>query len=171
MNDFKTLKLDASFRPVEVIDAIEGLVLCLVGKAAAVETYADEVINTVTEKFELPAVIALKKIVKFRFTTVACKRQNVIWRDDNQCQYCAKFFPTDKLTIDHVLPSSRGGKNTWLNLVTACKKCNQKKGDKTPKEAGMKLICKPYRPKTNILRTVKKSQISPIWNDYLWGVS
>ena len=170
MNDFKTLKLDASFRPVEVIDAIEALVLCLVGKAAAVETYS-EVINTVTEKFELPAVIALKRIVKFHFTTVACKRSNVIWRDDNQCQYCAKYFPTDKLTIDHIMPSSRGGGDTWLNLATACKKCNQKKGNKTPEEAGMLLIRPPFRPKTNILRAVKKNQINPIWKDYLWGVS
>lgn len=170
MNDFKTLKLDASFRPVEVIDAIEALVLCLIGKAAAVETYT-EVINTVSEKFELPSVIALKRIVKFHFTTVACKRANVIWRDENQCQYCAKYFPTDKLTIDHIMPSSRGGGDTWLNLATACKKCNQKKGNKTPEEAGMALIRPPFRPKTNILRAVKKSQINPIWKDYLWGVS
>tara|TARA_B100001094_G_C17933871_1_gene672102 strand:+ start:277 stop:789 length:513 start_codon:yes stop_codon:yes gene_type:complete len=170
MNDFKTLKLDASFRPVEVIDALEALVLCLVGKAAAVETYT-EVINTVTEKFELPSVIALKRIVKFHFTTVSCKRVNVIWRDENQCQYCAKFFSTDKLTIDHILPSSRGGRDTWLNLATACKKCNQKKGDKTPEEAGMRLIRTPFRPKTNVLRAVKKSQINPVWKDYLWTVS
>ena len=170
MNDFKTLKLDASFRPVEVIDAIEALVLCLIGKAAAVETYT-EVINTVSEKFELPSVIALKRIVKFHFTTVACKRANVIWRDENQCQYCANYFPTDKLTIDHIMPSSRGGGDTWLNLATACKKCNQKKGNKTPEEAGMALIRPPFRPKTNILRAVKKSQINPIWKDYLWGVS
>lgn len=171
MQNFKTLKLDASFRPVEVIDAIEGLVLCLIGKAAAVETYAEEVINTVTEKFELPSVIALKKVVKFRFTTVSCKRANVIWRDENRCQYCAKNYPSDKLTIDHILPSSRGGGNTWLNLVAACKKCNQKKGDKTPDEAGMRLIRKPYCPKTSILRTIKKSQINPVWKEYLWTVS
>tara|TARA_Y100001963_G_C6621778_1_gene372053 strand:+ start:271 stop:783 length:513 start_codon:yes stop_codon:yes gene_type:complete len=170
MDDFKTLKLDASFRPVEVIDAVEALVLCIVGKAAAVENYT-EVINTVTEKFRLPSVIALKRIVKFRFTTVACKRVNVIWRDENQCQYCANHFPSDKLTIDHILPSSRGGKNTWLNLVAACKKCNQKKGNKTPKEAGMILIRKPFKPKTSLLRTVKKNQINPVWKDYLWSMS
>jgi 5-methylcytosine-specific restriction endonuclease McrA len=68
-------------------------VLCLVGKAAAVETY-NKVINSVTESFELPCVIALKRIVKFRLpTTLACNRVNVIWRDQNQCQYCAKYFP------------------------------------------------------------------------------
>ena len=170
MHDFKTLKLDASFRPVEVIDAVEALVLCIVGKASAVENYT-EAINTVKEKFLLPSVIALKRIVKFHFTTVACKRTNVIWRDENQCQYCANYFCSDKLTIDHILPSSRGGQNTWLNLVAACKKCNQKKGNKTPKEAGMILIRKPFKPKSNVLRTVKKNQINPIWKEYLWNMS
>ena len=169
MHEFKTLKLDASFRPIEVIDAVEALVLCLVGKAAAVETYS-EVVNTVTEKFQLPSVIALKKVVKFHFTTMACKRQNVFWRDNNQCQYCANYFPIDKLTIDHILPRSKGGKNTWLNLTTACKKCNQKKGSRSPEEANMMLIRAPYKPKSSILRMVKKSQIEPIWKDYLWGL-
>ena len=107
----KTLKLDMSFRPIEVIDAIEALVLCLVGKA----------------------------------------------------QFCV-----ENLTIDHILPRSKGGKNTWKNLVTACKKCNQKKGNKTPEQANMFLIRAPFKPKTNILRNVNKKQISPIWKNYLW---
>ena len=170
MDNFKTLKLDSSFRPVEVIDAIEALVLCLVGKAMAVESYSEE-IKTVTEKFKLPLVIALKTIVKFRLTTIPCKRQNVIWRDNSQCQYCANYFMQDKLTIDHVLPRSKGGKNTWHNLVTACKKCNQKKGSRTPEQANMRLLRKPYRPKTSILRTVKKTDINPIWEDYLWNLT
>ena len=170
MNSFKTLKLDASFRPIEVIDAIEALVLCLVGKASAVENYTDT-IKTVTEKFTLPSVIALKRIVKFRFTTMACKRPNIMWRDDYQCQYCAKYFPPEKLTMDHVTPRSKGGENTWFNLVTACKKCNQKKGNHTLEQANMRLIRQPYRPQTNILRTVKKNQIVPIWDEYLWNIS
>jgi 5-methylcytosine-specific restriction endonuclease McrA len=170
MEVFKTLKLDASFRPVEVIDAIEALVLCIVGKAAAIENYSDAV-KTVTESFALPSVIALKRVVKFKFTTMACKRPNIMWRDDYRCQYCAKHLAPEKLTIDHVIPRSKGGKNTWFNLVTACKKCNQKKGNFTPEQAGMKLIRPPYRPKTHILRTVKKSQIAPVWKEYLWNSS
>jgi len=170
MENFKTLKLDSSFRPVEVIDAIEALVLCLIGKAMAVEKYAAEV-RTVTEKFNLPSVIALKRVVKFRFTTMTCKRANVMWRDDNQCQYCTTIFPSEKLTIDHVIPRSRGGKNTWLNLVVACKKCNQRKGNQTPIQAGMKLMREPFKPKTNILRTMSKTNMNPVWKDYLWNMS
>tara|TARA_A100001011_G_scaffold399638_1_gene509264 strand:- start:1016 stop:1528 length:513 start_codon:yes stop_codon:yes gene_type:complete len=170
MQNFKTLKLDLSFRPIEVIDAVEALVLCLIGKAAAVENHNQE-IKTVSKKFNLPSVIALKRVVKFRFTTMSCKRQNVFWRDDYQCQYCSKYLPDEKLTIDHIVPRSKGGSNTWLNLVTACKKCNQKKGNKALKDSGMKLIRKPYTPKTNVLRSVNKSQIDPIWRDYLWNIS
>ena len=124
------LKLDASYRPIEVIDALEALVMCIIGKATPVETYETK-INSPTKAFELPAVIALKTIVKFRFTTVACNRQNVIWRDNNQCQYCANYFPSDKLTMDHVIPKSRGGQNTWENLVASCMRCNQKKGSRS----------------------------------------
>lgn len=163
----KTLKLDMAFRPIEVIDAIEGLVLCLIGKAQAIESYCYE-INSVNDSFKLPSVIALKRIVKFHFKTMACKRQNVFWRDQYQCQYCSIKPSIDKLTIDHIVPRSKGGKNTWDNLVTACKKCNQKKGNKTLEQSNMKLIRKPYEPRSSVLRNINKNQISPIWKDYLW---
>jgi 5-methylcytosine-specific restriction endonuclease McrA len=167
MTETKTLKLDSSFRPIEVIDAVEALVLCLIGKAQAIETYS-KIIKSVNESFELPCVIALKRIVKFRYQTIPCHRRNVIWRDNNQCQYCSKHFMADKLTIDHVVPRSRGGQNDWLNLVTACKKCNQKKGDKTPSEANMPLIKEPKIPKSDIFKNISKNQIIPRWKYYLW---
>ena len=165
--DMMALKLDASYRPIEVIDALEALVMCIIGKAVPVETY-DKKVHSISKAFELPAVIVLKTIVKFRFTTVACNRQNIVWRDNNQCQYCGNYFSSDKLTMDHVLPKSRGGKNTWQNLVAACKRCNQKKGSRTTKESGMIPLKSPHRPKANILRTVSRSQISELWKNYLW---
>ena len=161
------LKLDSAYRPIEVIDAIEALVMCIVGKAIPVETYQKK-ISSPSKSFDLPAVIVLKTVVKFRFTTVACNRKNIVWRDNNQCQYCANYFPSDKLTMDHVLPKSRGGQNTWENLVAACTKCNQKKGSRTTKESGMHPLKKPVRPKANILRTLSKNQISELWKEYLW---
>ena len=165
--DMKALKLDSAYRPIEVIDAIEALVMCIVGKALAVETY-EKKISSPSVSFELPAVIVLKTVVKFRLTTVACNRSNIIWRDHNQCQYCANHFPDDKLTMDHVIPKSRGGKNTWQNLVAACKKCNQKKGSRTVKESGMIPLRKPFKPKANILRTLSQNEISELWQAYLW---
>tara|TARA_B100000214_G_scaffold317805_1_gene251845 strand:+ start:291 stop:794 length:504 start_codon:yes stop_codon:yes gene_type:complete len=166
MNEpMKALKLDATYRPVEVIDAIEALVLCIIGKAKAVETYAKEICSP-SKSFKLPAVIVLSNAVKYRFGGIICNRQNVIWRDENKCQYCSKTFPTEKLTVDHVIPKSRGGEKSWTNLVTACKKCNQKKGCRTPRECGMIPITKPIKPKTSILKTTSK--ISHLWENYLW---
>jgi len=165
--EFKALKLDSSYRPIEVIDAIEALVMCIIGKAIVLETY-EQKISSPSVSFELPAVIVLKTIVKFKFTTISCNRLNIVWRDNNQCQYCANYFPLDKLTMDHVMPKSRGGKNVWENLVAACKKCNQRKGSKTTKESGMYPLKKPRKPKANILRTISKNQISDLWKDYLW---
>lgn len=165
--DMKTLKLDASYRPIEVIDAIEALIMCLVGKALPIENYQKK-ISSPSATFTLPAVIVLKRVVKFRFSYVCCNRANVIWRDNNQCQYCGSYFNPDQLTVDHVFPKSRGGSNNWTNLVAACKKCNQKKGSKTPHESGMQPLRNPTKPKANILRTLKKSQISHLWQDYLW---
>lgn len=163
----KALKLDASYRPIEIIDALEALVMCIIGKAMPIETY-NKKISSPSQTFELPAVIVLKTIVKFRLNTVACNRVNVILRDNNKCQYCAKTFSTDELTLDHIMPKSRGGKNTWTNLVASCKKCNQRKGARTPQEARMFPIKKPVKPKNSILRTLTTSQISESWKDYLW---
>ena len=163
----KTLKLDASFRPLEIVDSLEALVLCLIGKAYAVENYS-KVVNSVSDSFKLPSVIVLTRLVKFRYNTLSCKRQNVIWRDKNVCQYCSCVFTTEQLTVDHIIPRSKGGLNTWENLVAACKKCNQKKGDNTPEQANMKLIKRPIKPKSSLLKNISKNQISHLWKDYLW---
>ena len=86
--DFKkSLKLDSSYRPLEVIDSLEALVLCLCGKAVAVEKYCRK-IKTVKESFQLPAVIVLNKMVKFRYSGLSPNKHNVFWRDNYQCQYC-----------------------------------------------------------------------------------
>ena len=167
MKNTLALKLDSSFRPIDVIEAVEALVMCIVGKARVIESY-EEKINSVSESFALPAVIVLNRYVKFRFSYVACNRNNVFYRDKNQCQYCGNFFAHENLTLDHVLPKSRGGGNTWENLTTACKKCNQRKGNRTPIESGMKLLKKPAVPKASVLRTLKDHQISPQWRNYLW---
>ena len=161
----KALKLDASYRPVEVIDAIEALVLCIIGKAKAIENYTREICSP-SRSFKVPAVIVLKKVVRYKFAGIICNRKNVIWRDQNKCQYCGNIFSTENLTVDHLIPKSRGGTNTWKNLVAACKKCNQKKGCRTPQECGMIPIRKPTKPKTTILKTT--NQISDLWKNYLW---
>jgi len=167
MSKTKTLKLDSSYRPIGVIDSIEALVLCLCDKAIAVEEYC-KTIRSATMVFQLPAVIVLKRIVKHRFTEAAARKKNIFWRDKNTCQYCGNVFGINDLTVDHIIPKSRGGQNTWHNLTTCCAKCNQKKADRTPEEAGMKLLNKPHKPKSFILRQLNNEQISDLWSNYLW---
>lgn len=161
----KTLKLDSTYRPVGVIDCLEALVLCIVGKATAVEEYEDE-ISSPSVTFKIPSVIVLKNVVKFISRSIRATRNNIIWRDRNTCQYCGYIGTSSNLTLDHVLPKSRGGDNSWLNLVTCCKKCNQKKRDRTPEEANMKLLNKPVKPKHTVLKNI--NEVQPIWNIYLW---
>jgi len=161
----KTLKLDSTYRPIGVIDCLEALVMCIVGKATAVEEY-DEEISSPSITFKIPSVIVLKTVVKFISTGFRPSRNNILWRDKNQCQYCGVIEAPRDMTIDHVIPRSRGGENTWSNLITCCKKCNQKKGCRTPKEANMSLLNKPVKPKNSVLRQI--TDVQPIWNIYLW---
>ncbi len=167
MKKMKTLKLDSSYRPIEIIDALEALVMCFVGKAQVVESYKKE-IRSVSAAFRLPAVIVLNRIVKFRFHGLMPNRTNLLWRDGNRCQYCALDFPNSELTLDHIIPKSRGGRNTWENLVVACKKCNQKKGAKIPQESGMYPIRKPVKPKLTVLKSISEAEMTDLWKNYLW---
>jgi 5-methylcytosine-specific restriction endonuclease McrA len=130
----KTLKLDATYRPIGVVDCLEALVMCIVGKATAVEEYEEE-ISSPSITFKIPSVIVLKTVVKFISTGLRPSRNNILWRDKNQCQYCGVIESPRDMTIDHVIPRSRGGENTWSNLVTCCKKCNQKKGCQNTKRS------------------------------------
>jgi len=161
----KTLKLDFAYRPIGIIDCLDALVMCIIGKAVAVEEYEEE-ISSPSTTFKIPSVIVLKRVVKFISNSLNVNRTNILWRDKNQCQYCGVFESPKDLTLDHVVPKSRGGDNTWTNLVTCCKSCNQKKRDRTPEEAGMGLLNKPKTPKYSILRDIK--YISPSWKIYLW---
>jgi 5-methylcytosine-specific restriction endonuclease McrA len=77
---------------------------------------------------------------------VKLNRKNIYARDLNTCQYCGKKLPADKLNLDHVVPRSMGGKNSWTNLVCTCHECNTMKGNRRPHEAGMKLLRKPEKP-------------------------
>ena len=163
--EYKTLKLDAAYRPIEVISGTDALVMCLIGKARTVETY-DKVIRSTSQVFKIPAVIVLCRVIKFRFNALHCNRKSIFARDKHICQYCQNSFGDKELTLDHILPKSRGGDKTWTNIVAACKKCNQKKGNKTPDEAGMTLMKAPKKPKNSFFDS--RSNIQQIWKDYLW---
>ena len=103
----------------------------------------------------VPRVLRLLYYDRLPKQRVRLNRRNIFARDANRCQYCGKKFPTSELSLDHVIPTCLGGGASWENLVCACVKCNVRKGGRTPKQANMKLICKPVRPKRSPLLTIK----------------
>ena len=162
----QTLKLDSSYKPIGIIDSIDAFSLIYRGKAVMVESY-DSSLNSGSNSFPEPAVIALKRFVDFRFFQVGCTRRNIYQRDDNTCQYCRHVFPLSKLTLDHVIPKSRGGGKSWNNLVASCMKCNQRKGNRLPKEAGMQLLKPPLKPRYKLLDYL--GPVHELWKPYLSG--
>lgn len=110
-----------------------------------------EWISTMRFEIAVPKVIRLLGYDRLPAQHVKLNRRNLFARDRNQCQYCGKTFPTSELSIDHVLPRSQGGGDTWHNLVCACVACNARKGGRTPEQAGIKLIRPAVQPKRNPL--------------------
>src|SRR5205823_2284245 len=107
----------------------------------------DDWVRTASAEIQVPRVIRLLTFDKLPKQTVKFNRRNIFARDNNQCQYCGKKFPTTELSLDHVLPRSQGGQSSWENIVCACVNCNVRKGGRTPKQAHMSLIRKPEKPK------------------------
>ncbi|HZP14110.1 MAG TPA: HNH endonuclease [Nevskiaceae bacterium] len=98
-------------------------------------------------QIEVGSIVAVAdRSKRFERSAPLLTNRTLFQRDRNLCLYCGDIFPTSHLTRDHVIPASRGGHNVWENCVTACRECNQKKDDRTPEEAGMKLLAVPYTP-------------------------
>lgn len=97
----------------------------------------------------VPRIVRLLSYDKIPWGNVRLNRRNIFARDRNKCQYCGRRFATSELSLDHVVPRRLGGGESWENLVCSCVKCNSRKGDKTPVQAGMKLINKPVKPRRN----------------------
>lgn len=159
----KVLVLNNDFTPISVTDFPRGFKLVYKGKAEIVEYLENNPVVTDKKIYKRPSVIRLLNYVVFPFRKLSPTRENIFKRDGRRCLYCN----TEKnLTIDHVLPKSRGGLNTWENLATCCSKCNVTKDSKTPEEAGMTLRHKPFKPGyVYLVRNFAKSYDN--WGNYL----
>jgi 5-methylcytosine-specific restriction endonuclease McrA len=115
----------------------------------------DDWVRTSTSEIQVPRVIRLLTYEKLPKQTVKFNRRNIFARDNNQCQYCGRKFPTPELSLDHVIPRSQGGQSTWENIVCACVSCNVRKGGRTPKQAHLSLIRKPEKPRRSPLLNLK----------------
>jgi 5-methylcytosine-specific restriction endonuclease McrA len=134
-----------------------------------------ETVHTPSRTLRLPRVILLTFFDKLPCKELKLTRNNVFERDKNQCQYCARVFPREELNLDHVIPRHAGGRTTWENIVCSCVKCNTRKANRLPHEAGMRLIHKPGRPKWRpVISLLLGKQQREMWKDFLdlayWNV-
>src|SRR6202041_1534262 len=136
------LVLNATFEPINVTAVRRALVLMLKGVAQAEESNAS-VVHSSSRSVSVPSVIRLLTYRHIPQQSRALSRKNILLRDRNTCQFCARALPASELTLDHVMPRSRGGHSSWENLVACCYECNNRKGDRTPEEAGLKLARRP----------------------------
>ena len=139
----KTLVLNQDYRALTICPSTRAFLLVFMQKAEMVTDAKDEFFHTVSSTFSVPSVIRLRDYVSTPYKGVMLTRQNIFRRDGHKCQYCGS---SHDLTLDHVLPRSRKGGTTWENLITACKSCNMRKGNRLPDEAGMPLKTKPFKP-------------------------
>ncbi len=164
----RVLVLNSSYEFLGFTDWQSAICSVYTGKVI-VEAEYDDVVHSVSSSMRVPAVIRLRKYVKVvyeRITYVSYTKRNVHLRDNYICQYCGD--KQKELTIDHVIPESRGGLTTWENTASACADCNYKKDDRTPQEAGMRLIRIPHKPHgfKEIIR-IKIGEIHDLWAPYL----
>jgi 5-methylcytosine-specific restriction endonuclease McrA len=137
------LVLNQNYEPLSICTAKRAIVMVFLGKAEIVEKDVVD-IHSVSRSFPLPSVVRLSMYIAIPRKKILLTRKNILKRDSYRCQYCGtKHQP---LTLDHVIPKNRGGEDTWENLVCACAQCNNKKGQRTPEEAGMVLTRFPRRP-------------------------
>lgn len=164
----RVLVLNSSYEFLGFTDWQSAVCSVYTGKVIVEEEY-DQIIRSVSMEMKIPAVIRLRhyvKVVYEKVTYVSYTKRNIHLRDNYTCQYCGT--KTKKLTVDHVIPESRGGLTNWDNTVSACDPCNSEKDNLTPQEAGMKLIripCKPHGFK-EIIR-IKIGEIHDLWMPYL----
>ena len=140
-----TLVLNRSYEPLRVIHWQRAITLQLTGRVELLAVY-DAFVHSPTRAFPLPAVVRLERFVRHRDVGARFSRRNIFLRDAFTCQYCGIVGTEDTLTFDHVVPRARGGITSWNNIVTACARCNRRKGDRTPDQAGLILRSPPSRP-------------------------
>lgn len=138
------LMLNQNYEPLTICSARRAIVLLFQGKAEMIETSDGLQIHTVSRAYSLPSVVRLAQYRRVPYRRIILSRKNVITRDGHRCQYCGT--KRGSMTIDHVIPKKRNGSDTWDNMVCACVRCNNRKGDRSPEQAGMPMRRQPTRP-------------------------
>jgi 5-methylcytosine-specific restriction endonuclease McrA len=182
--DMAALVLNRRWQPVRQTTVRDALTLLAKGAAHAItddfqsldfaswaEIAAEPerpVVRTVRLSIPAPTLVRLLGYDRLPVRDVVFSRRNLFKRDRNACQYCGRRIQRmDEITIDHVVPRSRGGVSSWENCVLACLPCNKRKADRTPREAGMTLVRRPVRPKVRVLLSVPVGRVYQSWRSFV----
>jgi len=163
MND-KVLVLNQDYSPLTLCTVSRAFLLVFLEKAELLAADKNGYMRTVSMSYPKRSVIKIKSYVHVPYKGVVLSRYNIFKRDGHKCQYCDT---TKDLTLDHLIPRSKGGKSTWKNLVTACKRCNSRKGDSTPIEAGLVLQKPPFKPSYIMFLRNSVGDLNNDWQQYL----
>jgi 5-methylcytosine-specific restriction endonuclease McrA len=147
MRVVETLALSAGYEPLARIPWQRAVTLLFQGKVEVIEEYQDRSIRSVTFEIRMPSVVRFLRALRNRRRAVKFSRENVYARDGGRCSYCRARVARHEATYDHVVPRNQGGRTDWTNVVIACVPCNQRKGGRTPEQAGMRLLATPARPR------------------------
>ena len=165
----RVLVLNATYEPLSTVSVQRAIVLLLKEKAELVEAAAER-LHAVCTSLPVPLVIRLVYYVRIPHPVVLSPtRKSVALRDNYTCQYCGAAPGRALLTLDHILPRSRGGQTTWDNVVAACRACNMRKGNRTPEEAGLVLRKHPGRPHYLAFLLLSEAGPRDVWRKYVFG--
>lgn len=139
----RVLVLNQDYSPLTVCTVQRAFLLVFLKKAEMLHSATTHMLRTVKKSYPMPSVIRICSYIRVPYKSVVLTRNNVFKRDNFNCQYCGSG---KDLTLDHLIPVSKGGKSTWTNLVTACRSCNARKGNYTPEDVGLVLARRPYKP-------------------------
>lgn len=151
--DGAVLVLNQNYEPLNICNIKRALVLIIGGKAEVLEQ-DDGAVHSASSAFQLPSVIRLHCLVRRPRPVVKLTRREIFLRDNYTCQYCGT--QTRDLTLDHVIPKSRGGAHTWENLVSACRSCNHRKGGRLMSETRMMLRRAPVQPRAGRYYSIQR---------------
>lgn len=158
------LVLNQDYSPLTICSLQRAFLLVYLDKAELLDHVEGKSLRSISQNYPYPSVIRILEYRHVPYRGVVLTRYNLFKRDNYECQYCGS---TKDLTLDHLIPKSKGGKSSWTNLVTACKHCNSKKGDYRPEEVGMTLSKKPVKPSYLVFLKSSVGRLQKNWLKYL----
>lgn len=157
--------MNQNYEPLTVCNVRRAIILTYLGKAEIIGKVDNRNVRSIYKTFDYPSVVRLIIFVRVPFRKIILSRKNILRRDNHRCQFCGS---TSNLTIDHIIPKSKGGEDDWENLTTACIRCNNKKGDRTPDEAKLNLMTIPKRPSHITFIKNFAGNVNVDWKPYLY---